>query len=200
MKVATASLVALVLLVFSLPALAGPPSLSAKAQARLAKGKVIVSERTPTNDEGVAARAMGIVKAPPAQVWPAIEDCNRYKEFMPRTKQSAIRGTFPGGHNCFIEVEMPAWFDNLWSLVKAQNTAHPDGSYTRRWNLIRGTYKHNKGGWSLYPHGPGGQHTLLIYEIDVNPNVSFPDWVIRKAQTGALPDLFDAIRKRVGAR
>lgn len=200
MKLATASLGAFILFVSALPALAGPPSLSARARSKLAKGEVIVKERTPTNDEGVAARAMGVIKAPPARVWPAIEDCDRYKEFMPRTKRSEIRGRFEGGHDCFIEVEMPAWFDNLWSVARARNVVHPDGSFTRRWTLVKGTYSHNTGGWSLYPHGPGGQHTLLVYEIDINPDVSFPDWIISAAQTSALPDLFDSIRKRVGAR
>lgn len=171
---------------------AGPPKLSADQLSELRDGEVLVIERTPTNNEGVAARAIGLVDFPPAKVWPVITDCANYHKYMPRTVKSAVRGETPGGHLCFIEIDMPPLFDNLWSLVDAKNTANPDGSYRRHWLFQKGTYSHNIGSWELFPFD-GGQKTLLVYNIDVNPDVTLPDWVIASAQTGALPDLFEAV-------
>lgn len=194
---------ALPLIVLALAALAPPadamPRVSDRDLAELREGEVVVEEREPTGGDGVAARAMAIVDAPPAEVWPVITDCANYHRFMPRTKKSEVRGDIPGGHRCFVEIEMPFPFDNLWSVAAATNTANPDGSFRRHWTLVKGTYKRNTGAWELYPLDDG-KKTLLVYEIDVDPDVSLPDWVIASAQTGALPDLFQSVRKRIRKR
>ena len=73
----------------------------------------------------------------------------------------------------------------------------PGGSFKRSWSLIKGTYKRNNGSWIVKPWGPSGSESLLIYAIDLDPDTSVPDFIIRKAQTSTLPDLFEAIRRRV---
>ncbi len=197
-KSLAAPLVALALLL-ALPAFAGPPRLSADDVKELRDDEVLVRELKPTGGNGVAARAIGLLNHPPAKVWPVISDCANYHKFMPRTEKSAVRGPTPGGHLCFIEIEMPLAFDNLWSVVDAKSTENADGSYMRKWDLKKGTYKHNKGSWQLFPYD-NGQKTLLVYTIDVNPNVSLPDWVLATAQTSTLPDLFEAIADEVKRR
>jgi len=186
-------------LMLALTAHAGPPRLSADDISELRDDEIVVRELKPSGGEGMAARAIGLLDFPPAKVWPVITDCARYHTFMPRTEKSAVRGETPGGHLCFIEIEMPLAFDNLWSLVDAKNTANPDGSYKRHWNLKKGTYKHNKGSWEIFPYDDG-KRSLLVYTIDVNPNVSLPDWVLSSAQTSTLPDLFEAIGDEVKRR
>lgn len=178
---------------------AGPPKLSADDLSELRDGDVVVRDRKPTNDEGFAAQAIGLVNFPPEKVWPVITDCANYHKFMPRTAKSEVRGETDGGHLCFVEIEMPALFDNLWSLVDAKNTANPDGSYRRHWIFKKGTYRRNIGSWELFPQ-EGGAKTLLVYTIDVNPDVSLPDWVLSMAQSGTLPDLFEAIGDEVKRR
>lgn len=190
-------LVALLLLIGTATAHAAPPALTASAEQKLRKGEVIIKELTPTGGEGVAARVTGLVDAPPGKVWPVITDCAAYQRFMPRTEKSAIRGTTPaGGQKCFVELDMPFPFDNLWSVVDAMHETGADGSFVRRWTLLEGTYKRNSGSWSLYPFD-GGEKTLLVYQLDANPDISLPDWLIASAQSSTLPDLFAAVRKRV---
>jgi hypothetical protein len=36
-----------------------------------------------------------------------------------------------------------------------------------------------------------------VYRLAVNPKISVPDFLIRKGQTGALPDMYEAINQRV---
>ncbi|MEZ4437397.1 MAG: hypothetical protein R3F65_33810, partial [bacterium] len=119
-----------------------------------------------------------------------------YHRFMPRTEKSEVRGSGPDMQQCFVEIDMPFPFDNLWSVVEARHSEGADGSFVRRWTLIKGTYRRNSGSWSLYPYDEG-QKTLLVYQLDADPDVSLPDWVISSAQSGTLPDLFEAVRKRV---
>lgn len=199
MSAAKTILALVVGLLAATPALAGPPRLSADDISELRDDEVIVREMKPTGGNGMAAMAIGLLNHPPAKVWPVITDCANYHKYMPRTIKSAVRGETPGGHLCFIEIEMPLAFDNLWSLVDAKNTTNADGSYRRHWIFKKGTYRHNKGSWEIFPYDDG-KRSLVVYRIDVNPNVSLPDWVLAAAQTSTLPDLFESIADEVKRR
>lgn len=193
----TALLVALPLLLVPLLTHA-TPDLSADKKTTLKKGEVIVERLDPTGGSGVAARAMGIVDAAPAKVWPVVRDCEHFAKFMPRTKSSELISRTGGDSVCKVEIEMPFPFDNLWSVVRSSERKTDEGGFQRVWTLMKGTYKRNNGRWSVYPWE--GEKSLLVYEIDVDPDVAIPDAIIRSAQTGSLPDVFEAVRKRVKAR
>ena len=51
----------------------------------------------------------------------------------------------------------------------------------------------------MMPWGDDGKKTLVIYAIDSDPIILIPDGILRSAQTGSLPEVFAAIRKRVVA-
>ena len=153
------------------------PSLTATEKASLDDGEVVIREHEPRDGRGVAFTAMGLIRATPAIVWPVLRDCGRFQEFMPRT-------------------DMPFPFDDLWCEVKVTETAHSETHFARSWTLKKGTYEWNDGSWTLYPWR-GGKMTLMVYRLEVNPKVSVPDFLIRKGQTGALPDLYEALNRRV---
>ncbi|MCB9535545.1 MAG: hypothetical protein H6704_04705 [Myxococcales bacterium] len=190
-------------LLTALPLLLAPlfaqatPKLSGDAKATLTKGEVIVERLDPTGGTGVAARAMGVVDAAPAKVWPVVRDCEHFAKFMPRTKMSALISRKGTDSVCKVEIEMPFPFDNLWSVVRSSERETEGGGFQRVWTLMKGTYKRNNGRWSVYPWE--GDKSLLVYEIDVDPDMAIPDAIIRSAQTGSLPDVFEAVRKRVKA-
>lgn len=175
------------------PAWAGTPPMSKGQKMLLDKGDVIVKPLD--RDNGVAARAMGIVDAPPAKVWPVVRDCEHFSKFMPRTKASSLISRAGNKAVCKVEISMPIPFSNLWSIVDSVETVKGD-NFKREWNLKEGTYKRNKGSWELYPWA-GGKKTLLIYFVDADPKIAIPDGIIKSAQTGSLPDMYEAVRKRV---
>ena len=173
------------------------PKLSGGQIAQIEKGKVIVRTMKPKGGDGVSAQAFGLIDAPPAKVWPVIRDCQHFARFMPRTKVSKLLERNGNKSKCKIEISMPFPISNLWSVVQSTETELADGSFKRKWSLLKGTYKKNDGSWSLYPYGEGGQKTLLVYFLDVDPKIMVPDAIIRRAQAGTLPDLFKAVAKRV---
>jgi hypothetical protein len=185
-----------ILLLFAGSAYASP-KLSADQIATIESGEVVVVPKSPTGGEGVAAMSYGLVEAPIARVWPVVRDCQHFHKFMPRTAKSELRERNGDVMKCYFKLDMPFPFSDMWSLVTSKITRTPDGAFHRRWSLIEGTYSRNEGQWSAYPWGTDGKKTLLVYTIDVDPQVSMPDFIIRKAQTGTLPDVYDAIRKRV---
>ena len=178
--------------------LAAPPSFGDAEKARLDTGEIIVHPRTPADDTGFAVQAYAVVDAPVAQVWPHLRDCGRYSEFMPRIKASAVReGTADKGL-CFVEVGMPFPFSNLWAENVSETSSVAGGGFERRWHLKQGTYSKNQGLWGVAPWA-GGAKCLVYYLLEAAPDTVIPDAVLRKAQTGVLPDAFEAVRKRVAA-
>lgn len=178
-----------------LVALAAPPAIDAAERSQLDAGEVVVHPHTPADDTGFAVLAYAVVQAPVDRVWPHLKDCGKYDEFMPRTKKSEIReGTADKGV-CFIEIGMPFPFSNLWAENESESVSLPGGGFERRWHLKQGTYTKNQGSWAVYPWGDG--KSLVVYTLEAAPDTVIPDAILRKAQTGVLPDAFEAVRKRV---
>lgn len=170
------------------------PYFNGMQKRMLSDGKVLVSPETPTDNSGVAAMAVGVVDFPIDKVWPAIRDCEHYSKFMPRTKKSDRRDE---GKVCFTEISMPFPLGNLWAESYSELSELPGGGKKRAWKLKKGNYKRNNGSWELWPLEGDDQRTLVIYRLDVDPDMVVPDAILRKAQTGTLPDVFKALTKRV---
>jgi hypothetical protein len=178
--------------------LAAPPGIPEAEKPRLDAGEIIVHPQTPADDTGFAVKAYAVVSAPLAKVWPHLRDCGRYSEFMPRTKDSAVREGTPDKGVCYIEIGMPFPFSNLWAENLTETTPMGNGGFERRWRLKQGTYSKNQGLWGVAPWGDGTR-SLIYYQLEAAPDTVIPDGILRKAQTGVLPDAFEAVRKRVGA-
>jgi ribosome-associated toxin RatA of RatAB toxin-antitoxin module len=173
------------------------PAPSTEERAQLEKGEVVVEALPPSDDSGVAARARALVDAPPDAVWPVVRDCEHFSEFMPRTKRSRLLQRSFDEAVCEIEVAMPFPLSNLVSTTRSKLIDLPGGGHERRWTLVSGDYRRNEGVWRVLPWGPDGKRTFLEYRLDADPTTHVPDALIRRAQTGSLPDVLEAVRKRV---
>lgn len=186
-------------LLFSVAALAQPvefPKLTEDEKMKLDANGVIIRELKPTDDRGVSAESIGVIDAPSTEVWPVVRDCQYFAAFMPSTKTSSQKEE--GGEKlCFDELRLPFPLANLWADTKSVAREGPAGHFHRAWSLVRGTYKRNRGSWTVLPWGADGKKSLVVYLIDSDPSVLIPDMILRAAQTGSLPEVFAAIRKRV---
>ena len=72
----------------------------------------------------------------------------------------------------------------------------PGGGHQRSWTLIEGSYHRNTGAWRVLPWPGEVDWTLLVYQVDINPKMSVPDFILKEAQTGALPDVFKQVVER----
>jgi hypothetical protein len=193
---------ALLLVMAASPALADPvkvPAMTDAERAKLDKGDVVIHELKPVDGKGVAFDSLGVIDAPSPEVWAVLRDCSQFSKFMPRIKASSIK-EMAGEKLCAVELELPWPLTNLWSDTRSIYTEDdPPGHYSRVWSLVRGTYKRNDGSWTAVPWGKNSEKTLVRYAVDSDPKMIIPDPILRSAQTGALPDVFKAIRKRVTA-
>lgn len=163
---------------------------------KLAAGETVVREVTPTDNRGVGVQSFGVVDAPSTEVWPVLRDCALFDKFMPRIKASAMN-VEDGVPLCHVELSLPFPLMNLWSDTSSVEREEPAGHFFREWTLVRGTYRRNGGAWLVVPWGAEKNKTLVGYAIDSDPIILIPDGILRSAQTGSLPEVFAAIRKRV---
>lgn len=174
------------------------PTLSEADKKKLEANEVVVHEKKPTDNRGVSAVAMGVIDAPPELVWPVVRDCEHFSKFLPSTKASA-RKEENGESLCFDEIELPFPLTNLWADTKSVVRDEPEGHFQREWSLVRGTYRRNRGSWTVVPWGAEGKKSLAIYFIDSDPSLAVPDFILKAAQTGSLPQVISGVRKRVAA-
>lgn len=172
------------------------PKLSDDEKKKLEAGGVIHHERKPTDDKGVSGEAFAVIDAPTSEVWPIVRDCEHYSLFLPNTKSSS-RKTEGEDTICFDEISLPFPFANLRADTKSVSRESPAGHYRREWSFVRGTYKRNRGSWTVVPWGSDGQKSLAVYEIDSDPSIALPAFILRAAQSGSLPKVFVGLRKRV---
>ena len=162
---------------------------------KLDKGEVLIS-RHKSKLGYDKVKALAIIKAPPAKVWPTFDKCGNYKNSMLRVASSKELSRKGGVVRCEIVIAMPFPIKNLRTVTDAVHTAKPGKFYKRKWNLVEGDFKVNRGSWTLRPYKDGTQ-TLLTYLVVAEPNIPVPQFIRRAAQNKTLPELIEHIRKRV---
>jgi ribosome-associated toxin RatA of RatAB toxin-antitoxin module len=163
----------------------------------LGKGDVVYIEQPPLGGVGVALTACALVDGAPATVWPVLRDCEEYHRFLPGVEQSRLRGRRDNVATCEALIQLPFPLGAWVSVERATETATPGGGFERRWSLESGTYRRMEGLWSLLAWGDAGERTLLVYQLDMDPDTLVPDFLLRRAQSATAPKVFDAIRQRV---
>lgn len=165
--------------------------------AAASRDEVVYLEQAPAGGSGVALTACGLVEAPPAAVWPALRDCERYQEFLPGVDESALRERSQGVAVCEAVIGLPFPLGELRSVERAAEEERADGGFERRWSLVSGNYRRLEGSWTLVPWGEDGRSTLAVYQLDMALATLIPDFLLRRAQASTAPGLFAAIRARV---
>ncbi|MFO0596418.1 MAG: SRPBCC family protein [Myxococcaceae bacterium] len=172
------------------------PTLTDAEKKKLDAGEVVVHELKPTDGRGVSGRAMAVIDAPSNEVWPIARDCEHFSKFLPETKTS--RKTLVDGDTiCFDELSLPFPLTNLWAETKTVAREEPTGYFHRDWSFVKGTYKRNRGAWTVVPWGEKADKSLVIYFVDSDPAMAVPDFILRAAQVGSLPKIFTGIKKRL---
>ena len=183
---------------FVAPVLVAPSDVHADDRlARMEQGETIISRKR-TKAGYTLVKALAIIHAPPAKVWPTFDRCADYKTSMLKVAKSKEIARKGSKVRCYIEFEMPI-IQNLKVVTDAIHTVKPGEMYQRKWNMVKGDFKVNKGRWTLKPYN-GGKSTLVSYKVLAEPKIAVPNFIREAAQNKLLPQLIEHIRKRVGAR
>ena len=152
-------------------------------------------------------KAIGLIDAPPKAAWAVIRDYDHYKDYMPYTEESKIVGREDGEKAILfyslINAPLVSRRDYVIRLVDESDWKDGQGYLKSTWNVATTgpaprdgvvRVKANEGYWLLEPR-EGGKKTFATYFLYTDPGGSIPNWVANKANQGAVPDVFRAIRK-----
>ena len=154
-------------------------------ESRLAAGEIVLTTRSVAGCELPEATLTAVIDAPPAKVWKIVEDCNSYSRTMVRIAESKEVARNGNVSQCKVTIDMPFPISNLTSIAEATSTAGPP-QWKRQWKLVSGDYKRNEGAWTLTAFDAEGTKTRVQYRVLADPNVTVPNYVIRKAQELSL--------------
>ncbi len=151
--------------------------------------------------------AVSEVDAPPAVVFEVVTDFDHYVDFMPYVKESKTAKRLSATELVVYSLLSPPIVDDRDYYIDVKTTtgsAANQGVYTSAWTS-RPSYgpvrdgvvrvKINTGAWVMEPLD-GGKRTRLTYHLSTNPGGSIPTWIANLSNTKAIPNLFQAVRKR----
>lgn len=153
-------------------------------------------------------KAVGLVDAPPSAVWKVIRDYPNYPKQMPYVEESrvvaseeegkvlavycVINAPFVDRRDYVIRVRDESdWRDGKGFMKSTWTTANELTPKPKN-DVVR--VKIAEGHWLLEPR-ENGQKTFATYYLNTDPGGSLPKWIVNRANSSAIPDVFEAVRK-----
>ena len=158
-------------------------------------GELVVMKFTPENNAGVSFQAVKRMDVSPQKLRPVLRECQHFHEFMPHTLKSKMTKRNGNTAVCEMVVDMPFPFDDLRSVVDSKWGETKPGVWRRSWTLIKGSFHRNMGSWTVL-NGPSPNTAYAVYKASVDPKISIPDLILRKAQVNSIPNLMKAVLER----
>ena len=166
-------------------------------------------------EDGGAVRemkAIGLIDAPPAEVWKAVRDYDNYPKTMPYVEDGKVLSR-EGGDKITVlysklNTPMVDRRDYIIRLVDESNWQDGKGFMKVTWTVVNDMddkvpvpkdvvrVRVNEGYWLLEPR-EDGKKTFATYYVFTDPGGSIPNFIINKANTLAVPRVFEAIKKTV---
>ncbi len=155
-------------------------------------------------------KAVGQIDAPPEKVFQVVTDYEHQVGNMPYVQDQAVFSRSDSDVVFWAVADFPLVSRRDWILKSHLEKNLPGGVWRAAWEpttvpnvpppedgVIR--LKVNSGSWTMQPID-GGKHTLATYQLLTDPGGSIPTFIANKANTKALPELFDRVRKRAEAK
>jgi hypothetical protein len=171
---------------------------------------ITVYSRTRDDSPVAEMKAIGLIDAAPQEVWNAIRDYPNYPKTMPYTEEAKVLAVEGGGKTTWFYsvinapmvdrrdyviklLDQSDWKDGK-GFLKVSWTATSEHALPEKDDVVR--VKINDGFWMLEPR-EGGKKTFATYYLYTDPGGSVPKWLVNKANSTAVPNVFSAIRKVV---
>lgn len=140
------------------------------------------------------------------KVWAAVEDIEKYTEFLPYLTEVRVLKKSKNGNSiiAYHRLDPPVVSERDYTLTINSFPKPAKGYYYRHWFATndKGPKPQEdyvrvevcKGSWTISKVGEN--KTKMVYWLHTHPGGSIPDWIANKANSVSLPELFEAIQKR----
>jgi hypothetical protein len=135
------------------------------------------------------------VDAPATAIWDVLKACEIAPEYVQNVQSCKKLEELDGGRaDLFVQTIKPIFF-----LPTFEHVFRLDYTpYTRiDVNRVSGPIAHMKGTWWLVPEDSG--RILLVYELELDPGMPIPRFMVRATLRRDLPKVVMAVRERAEA-
>lgn len=183
-----------VLLTFS--RLEARPALSPDRLTRLENYQVLVFA-DPTESGLERGKAIGVIDAPPREVFRVVTDFSAWPSFLPRVASAQVVSQTADGTQVDVVINLP-WPVGR-TLIAANYTTErlPGEIYRVRFERISGGLKQYLGTMYIEPWTTG--KTAITYELVAEPNVHAPVSLINHGVRRSTSSFVHALRQRINA-
>ena len=135
------------------------------------------------------------VDAPPQAIWDVLTACQIAPEYVPNVQSCRKLEVLNNGRaELFVQVIKPVFFVPSFEHVFRLDYT----PYTRiDVHRVSGPIAHLDGSWWLLPQPD--DHTLLVYELALDPGFPIPRFLVRATLKRDLPKVLSAVRERAEA-
>ncbi len=163
-------------------------------RARLAAGDIIVTSDSPTDVPRGRIHAAVQIAAEPEAIWVVMTDCARAPSFVPNLKRCELLEAARDGTWEVLRHDVKYLW--LWPRIHYVFRAEYRRPQRIDFRRVSGDLKEQEGSWILEPL-PDGRHTIVGYEVYLDPGIWVPRSIVRRALARDLPALLSALRTRV---
>ncbi|MDA3885589.1 MAG: hypothetical protein PF638_08355 [Candidatus Delongbacteria bacterium] len=164
-------------------------------------GKIVVNENDMivrlienTGSDIKTAEALFTVDVSRKKCFELINNIIDYPSFMPDIEKTIfVKNTSEGKLYDFI-YDAPL-FDIEYTLLLKDTL--DEGIYYIEWSYVKGDLNDSNGSWEIKIDPDNGNGTLINYRTYLDTGTILPDWLMNRLTAGSIPDMIEAIRKRV---
>lgn len=176
--------------------IAAPAAAEGRWSQALDRGEILVYSRAPSKGSTPEVVVKAVIDAPPQRVWDLVSRCGSYVRTMPRIKAAHELSRKENRVVCRVTVDMPFPYSDLTATTRVTHRTYPRGrGFSRRWELVKGDYRVNRGSWELRPFKGDPRRTFVVYRAQAVPKAWIPGWIRRTAQKRSLPEMIRRLRR-----
>lgn len=173
---------------------AARPRLAPSQERRLAAYDVLVF--SDAYQGGVEkGKAISIMDATPEEVFRVATDYARWKEYLPRVRESVVLERSPTGALVELMAELPWPAGRSRVQVRHVHEKLDGERYRIRFSLVRGDMKQYLG--SLFIEPWARDKATLTYELVAEPDVFAPNAIINRSIRRSVSGFVHALRQRL---
>ncbi len=128
----------------------------------------------------------------PARMWEILNHLETFSTFMPRFSEVQTLGELEGREQYYVRLNLPVPLPDLWNVVSVSRDVKAG---TFAWEMMAGNMTSNRGSLTLVPEGEG---MLMRLEMNADPGLLLPTWIITWGARKYLPKVLTALGARLG--
>jgi hypothetical protein len=174
---------------------AAQPNLDWLDRGAIAAREIVIQTDRSDRPLTVGVQVAAEIAAPPAAIWDVLRACEVAPEYVPNVVSCRKLEELDGGRaELFVQTVKAVFFMPTFEHVFRLDYT----PYTRvDVHRVSGPIAHMQGTWWLLPQDNG--RVLLVYELELDPGMPIPRFMVRATLKRDLPKVLAAVRERAEA-